>query len=119
MQKYTQQLSLFSEDQHEVQRVQGAGSRVCNGNLWIKSVCLGAEMCCFLVSFQRFESSAHVQFREDAFIFCKVYNSILPWLETLSIVPAGAAPDVPGVPLQDLKLKQQDQELTTPLQPEQ
>lgn len=28
MQNYPQQLSLFSEDQHEVQRVQGAGSAV-------------------------------------------------------------------------------------------
>lgn len=33
MQRYPQQLSLFSEDQHEVQRVQGAGSMMCYGNL--------------------------------------------------------------------------------------
>lgn len=118
MQKYPQQLSLFSEDQHEVQKVQGAGNMMCSGNFWTKSVCLGAEMCYFLVSFQRFESSAHVQFRKDAFIFCRVYKSIVPWLKTLSSIPTGAAPSMPWVPLQDLKLKQQDQGLTTPMQPE-
>lgn len=32
MHKYPQQLSLFFEDQREVQRVQGAGSMMCSGN---------------------------------------------------------------------------------------
>lgn len=56
------------------------------------------------------------------FFFCRVYNSIVPWLKTLSSIPAGAAPgpaEVPRLPPWDFKPKQQGLGLTTPVQPEQ
>lgn len=67
---------------------EGPRSWKCSGNLWTKFLCSGVEMCYSLVSFQRFLSGAHVHFREDAFIFCRVYNSTVPWLRTLPSIPA-------------------------------